>query len=345
MARVAGGWIRPMARLLGFLALVTAGGACSGPVELDPAWIEGFLERSPVLDCAPLPHLSREGLVVDDLVATDSGDLLVLSGRARELLLLDGSARVRWRLPLPSEGPAGVGSPSSAILTNDSTLLIADPGRMAIQRLGPDGQDRGKIRTPFPPLRIRRAGGATYVVPAVLGGYPDRLLYRMDRDRLIPQELPLRRYPGMTHGGFANRLGAAAPPGGPLVLLHGFYIPEAYIWEGGRPVRVPVPVPDALAPLFRNLRPVEREDDLGHLPVVGLSPFPRPGQGEWLYLTRSGAMLDPDTWEKALIRVDASFRYLASGRLPVDALMAGPLDGGGVLVVSSEGGWHRCGGP
>jgi hypothetical protein len=324
---------------------MAAGVACSGPTELDPVWIEGFLERSPILACVPVPDLSRDALVVDDLVATRSGDLLVLSGRAREVLLVDDSARVRWRLPLEPEGPGGVGSPSSAILSGDSTLLIADPGRMAIQRLSLDGQDRGRIPTPFPPLRIRRAGDVTYVVPGVVGGYPDRLLYRVEGDRLVPEQLPLRRYPGMTHGGFANRLGATVPPGGPLVLLHGFYIPEAYLWDGEASTRRPVPVPDALSPLFRNRRPVEREDDLGHLPVVGLSPFVRAETGDVTYITRSGAMLDAETWEKALIRVDPSFRYLASGRLPVDALMAGPLGRGDVLVVSNDGSWHRCEAP
>lgn len=346
MTAAAGARIRSLAaRLCRVLAWACTGGACSGPEALDPVWIEDFLLQAPVLACATVPELTREGLVVDDLVLTPSGGILVLSGRARQVLLLDGSARIVWRLALEEEGPAGVGSPVSVDLADDSTLLVADPGRMVVKRLGLQGQDRGTVRTPFSPLRVRRAGGAEYVIPGVVGGFPDRLLFRIEGGRLLPQDLPLRRYPGMTHGSFANRLGAVAGPDGSLLLLHGFYVPEVYRWTGASATRRPVPLPDGVAHLFLDPRPVEREEDLGHLPVVALSPFTVRETGDVVYLTRSGARLGSDVREKALIRVDSAFHYRASGRLPVDALLAAPLNGDEVLVVSGEGSWHRCQAP
>jgi len=326
------------------VTLALAGGACSGS-EDEPVLIPDFLDRSPALACAPLPELTAQALVVDDLVATPGGDVLVLSGRSRRILLLDPQGRVLWRISLEEEGPSGVGTPVSADLADDSTLLVADLGRMLVKRLDVGGGDRGTVRTPFPPTRVRTAGARSWVVPGVLGGYPDRLLFRIQGDGLVPEDLPPRRYRGMTHGGFANRLGAVARPDGSLLLMHGFYIPEAYLLRGASVTRHRVPVPDALAPLFRELRPVEREEDLPYLPVVGLSPFLDPATGDVLYLTRSGARLGPETWEKALVRVDSAFGYLSSGRLPVDALMAAPLGEGHVIVVSNEGEWSRCRAP
>lgn len=326
------------------VTLSLAGGACSGSAD-EPVLIPDFRARSPVLACIPVPELTAEALVVDDLLATSGGDVLILSGRSRRILLLDPSGGIVRRISLEEEGPSGVGTPISADLADDSTLLVADMGRMVVKRLDLSGGDLGTVRTPFPPTRVRTAGGRSWVVPGVLGGYPDRLLFRLDGESLVPENLPPRTFRGMTHGGFANRLGAVARPQGGLLLMHGFYIPEAYLLRGRSLTRHPVPVPDALAPLFRDLRPVEREEDLPYLPVVGLSPFVDRVTRDVLYLTRSGARLDAETWEKALIRVDSAFRYVSSGRLPVDALMAAPLEGGQVLLVSNDGEWSRCRAP
>lgn len=327
------------------VVLALAGGACGEPPNPEPVYIQDFAARSPVLACEPLPHLSAEGLVVEDLVPVSGGETLVLSSRTREVLVLDPAAAPRWRLALEEEGPRGVGSPISLDLQEDGSLVVADRGRQLLKRLGPDGEDRGTVRTPFFPSVVRITGSGTWVIPGVVAGYPDRLLYRLVDGDVRPEGLELRSYPGMTHGAFANRLGAARRPDGRLLLLHAFYIPEAYLWGEGEVARYRVPVPDDLRPLFRDPRPVEREEDLPRLPVVGLSPFLDPGTGDLVYLTRTGAASAGGASQKALIRVDSLFRYRSSGILPVDALHAAPMGPASVLVVSNGGIWHRCNAP
>lgn len=328
-----------------FLATV-AGGACSGPTDgMAPVFISDFEDRSPILACAPIPALDREAMVVEELVPLADGGILAVGGNPGTLLFLDERARITRRLRLPEEGPGGVGSPVSATLTEDAALLVADAGRMRVKALDRDGRELGTVRTGFSPLRVRSTGAHTFVVPGVVGGYPDRLLYRLEDGELVPEPLPLRRYPGMTHGSFANRMGAAVLPGDRLLLLHGFYVPEAYVWSTSGIRTVPVPVPDANRRLFQDPRPVETEADLPHMPVVGVSPLVLSRSGSVVYLTRSGGKLSEGVWEKALIRVDSLFRYQSSARLPVDALLAAPLPGDSVLVVSAEGRWHRCPAP
>lgn len=335
--------LRPCTLLI--LATV-AGGACSGPTDgMEPVFISDFEDRSPVLTCASVPALDREAMVVEELTPLADGGILVVGGNPGTLLFLDDGGRVVRRLDLPEEGPGGVGSPVSATLTGDASLLVADAGRMRVKVLDRDGQELGTVRTGFSPLRVRSTGSHTFVVPGVVGGYPERLLYRLVDGDPAPEQLPLRRYPGMTHGSFANRMGAAVLPGDRLLLLHGFYVPEAYVWSPSGIRTFAVPVPDANRRLFEDRRPVETEADLPHMPVVGVSPLVLPGSGSVVYLTRSGGKLSPDVWEKALIRVDSLFRYQASARLPVDALLAAPMRGDSVLVVSAEGRWHRCPAP
>jgi len=331
--------------LASVLALALAGGACAAPDGTEPVYIEDFVARSSLLSCDPLPELTGEGWVVEDVVPVDGGRTLLLSGQMGEVALLGRDLSLLWRLELEEEGPAGVGSPISVDLVDDSTLLVGDRGRQLVKRIGTGGEDRGTIRTPFFPHQVRLAGENTYLVPAVLAGYPDRLLYLLRDGRVEEQALGLRRYPGMTHGAFANRLSAVRRPDGHLILMHAFYIPEAYRWDRGEVARYRVPVPDAMRPFFRDPRPVEREEDMAHIPVVGTSPYLDPGTGNMIYITRTGDTAPDGTTRKALIRVDSTFQYLRSGILPVDALFAAPLGPDSAVVVSNQGVWHRCAAP
>lgn len=331
--------------LASVLALALAGGACAGPENAEPVYIEDFTARSSLLACDPLPELTGEGWVPEDLVPVGGGRTLLLSGQIAEVVLLDRELAPVWRVELEEEGPAGVGSPISVELADDSTLLVADRGRQLVKRLGTGGEDRGTIRTPFFPHQVRLAAGETFIVPAVLAGYPDRLLYLVRDGRVEGQALGLRRYPGMTHGAFANRLAAVRRPDGHLILMHAFYIPEAYRWDRGEVARYRVPVPDALRPFFGDPRPVEREEDMVRIPVVGTSPYLDPGTGDMIYITRTGDTAPDGTTRKALIRVDSTFQYLRSGILPVDALFAAPVGPDSTVVVSSQGMWHRCEAP
>lgn len=343
MGRAAGEDRRSPVRMPGVvMALALAGGACGDAAVSPPTLIEDFRQRAAILSCGAVPGLTRLGLVVDDIVATPGGDLLVLSGRARNVLLVGSDLEVRWTLDLPEDGPGGVGSPVSADLLGDTTLLVADRGRQLLKRLDLRGGDPGTVRTPFSPALVRVAGDDVYVVPTILGGFPDRLLYRIEGDAVVPEALQPRRFPGMTHGAFANRLGALREPGGGITLVHGFYVPEAYRWDRGEVGRYRVPVPDAVSDVFRASRPVEREEDLAHLPVVALSPHRDPHTGDIVFLTRTGEAAPDGTQRKALVRVNGEFRHLRSGILPVDAFLAAPVSSGGTLVVDDEGRWHRC---
>ncbi|HSG49851.1 MAG TPA: hypothetical protein VLA43_18655 [Longimicrobiales bacterium] len=331
--------------LASVLALALAGGACAAPENAEPVYIEDFTARSSLLSCEPVPPLTGEAWVPEDLVPVDDGRTLLLSGQIAEVVLLGRDLAPIWRLELDEEGPGGVGSPISVELADDSTVLVADRGRQLVKRLGIGGEDRGTIRTPFFPHLVRRAGADTVVVPAVLAGYPDRLLYLVRDGQVEAQALRLRAYPGMTHGAFANRLAAVRRPDGHLILMHAFYVPEAYRWDRGEVARYRVPVPDAMRPFFSRPRPVEREEDMAHLPVVGISPYLDPVTGDVLYVTRTGDAGPAGTSQKALIRTDSILRYLRSGILPVDVLFAAPLGSDSALVVSNQGVWHRCEAP
>lgn len=345
MTRVAGEgqkaatW-RPMVVLLSAFA----GGACFGGPET-PDYITDFQDRSPEAECEPIPRLTDEGFYLEDVVLTGDTGLLVLDGPSRRLVSLDTALSVRWDWQLEASGPTGVGSPVSVAVEDDSLFWIADAGKRTLKKLGSDSLDRGTVRLNFHPTHVRRAGGETWIVPLVLGGFPDRLLFRVDGDDVHATGPRPRFVDGLGHIGFLNMLAPIRWDDGSLLVINRFYVPEAFLWDGEVGDRFRVPVPDALEPLFTARRPVEREEDMPHLPTVAVSPYIDPYTDDIVYLTRSGRTHPDGFMEKAVIRTDSTFGYLSSTILPVDALFIGPAGRDHVVAISNSGGWHRCTAP
>jgi len=285
--------------------------------------------------------MTAQGFNVVDLVATGDSGFLVLTGLSRQLVAYDRALHIRWELELPEKGPNGIGSPESVAVLNDSMFYVVDGGRNLVKLFDRHGQEQNTILVDFFPALVRTAGGAAYVLPTVIGGVPDHLLYRVDGKELDPQPLNPQIVEGVAQNAFVNMAAATPRPDGGLVVIHQFYVPQAYIWNGATAKRFNVPVPDQIRGLFDHPRPVTREEDLPFLPVVALSPYVDPASGDIVYLTRSGRQR-ADHSEKALVRVDSTFHYVSSRLLPVDALFVAPLTRDSVVVVSNEGEWNRC---
>lgn len=335
---------RSFQRCVLFLFLVLAGGACSPGARAPARYIEDFVSRSPAAACDSLPALTAQGFNVVDLVATGDTGFLMLTGLSRQLVSFDRSLHVRWQVELEENGPNGVGSPESVAMVGDSMFYVVDGGRQLVKLLDRRGRERGTVLTDFPPALTRTSGGSTYVVPTVLGGMPDHLLYRVNGKNLEPAPLKPESAEGVTEGAFLNMVAAAPRPDGDLVIIHRFYLPTAYVWNGSSVRRFAMPVPDGVRGLFEHPRPVRREEDLPYLPVVAMSPYVDPSDGDVVYLTRTGRQ-SADHSEKALVRIDSTFHYVGSRLLSVDALFIAPLAHDSVVVVSNEGEWHRCEAP
>lgn len=325
------------------LALGLAGGACSpGPERA--RYIEDFVTRSPVAGCDSLPALTAQGFNVVDLAAAGDTGFLMLTGLSRQLVSFDRSMRVRWEVDLEEKGPNGIGSPEAVAMVGDSMFYVVDGGRQLVKLLDRQGREHGTVLMDFPPALARTAGGSTFVLPTVLGGMPDHLLYRINGKKLDPEPLAPQSAAGVTQNAFLNMMAAAPRADGALVIIHRFYLPRAYVWNGRNVFHFAMPVPDGVRGLFEHPRPVRREEDLPYLPVVATSPSVDPSSGDIVYLTRSGRKRE-DYSEKALVRLDSTFHYLSSRLLPVDGLFIAPLGRDSVVVVSNEGEWHRCEAP
>lgn len=325
-----------------FLALVLVGGACSRGATVQPRYIRDFVSRSPVARCDSLPAMTAQGFNVVDLVADGDSGFLMLAGLSRQLISYDRALRPRWEIDLEENGPNGVGSPESVAMVDDS-IYIVDGGRHLVKLLNRRGRERNTIFANFLPSMVRMAGKSAFVMPTVIGGIPDRLLYRVRGKALEPEPLRPRTVAGVNRNAFVNMLTGATRPDGSLVVIHQFYVPEAYLWNAGEPAPFATPVPDGARELFEHPRSVEREEDLQYLPVVALSTYVD-ASGDIIYLTRSGRHRS-GYFEKALVRVDPTFHYVSSRLLPVDALFVAPLTVDTAVVVSNEGEWHRCEAP
>ncbi|MEJ2184634.1 MAG: hypothetical protein P8Z36_01715 [Gemmatimonadota bacterium] len=326
------------------LALVLAGGACSAGHDGRASYIDDFVSRSPVAGCDRLPALTAQGFNVVDLVAAGDTGILMLTGLSRRLVSFDRSLQVRWEVDLEERGPNGIGSPESVAMVDDSMFYVVDGGQHLVKLLDRAGRERNTVLADFPLALARTWGGSTYVMPTVLGGMPDHLLYRIDGRKLDPEPLSPQSAAGVTQNAFVNMVVATPRGDGGLVIMHGFYLPRAYVWDGKSVHRFTMPVPDGVRGLFEHPRPVRREEDLPYLPVVALSPYVDRPSRDIVYLTRSGRSRG-DHSEKALVRVDSTFHYVNSRLLPVDALFIAPLSHDSVVVVSNEGEWNRCEAP
>jgi hypothetical protein len=322
-----------------FLVLVLVGGACSRGATVQPRYINDFVSRSPVAGCDSLPAMTAQGFNVVDLVADGDSGFLMLAGLSRQLISYDRALRPRWEIDLEENGPNGVGSPESVAMVDDS-IYIVDSGRHLVKLLDRRGRERNTIFANFLPSMVRMAGRSAFVMPTVIGGIPNRLLYRIQGTELKAEPLSPRTVAGVNRNAFVNMLAAATRPDRNLVVIHQFYVPEAYLWNGDEVVPFAAPVPDGARELFRHPRSVEREEDLQYLPVVALSTYVD-ASGDVVYLTRSGRHRS-GYFEKALVRVDSTFHYVSSRLLPVEALYVAPLTRDSVVVVSNEGEWHRC---
>ncbi|MFW6202215.1 MAG: hypothetical protein ACOC8B_06540 [Gemmatimonadota bacterium] len=329
----------------------------------DVRFIDDFIARSDLVECGPAPIAGR-GEVLDAVALGDTA-LLALYGSTRELVAYDARLRPAHVVPLAREGPAGVAEPVSAALGRDGIVYIADRGARALKRLDlARGTDRGAIRLPFTPHRVRTdGGGRVLVTPLVLGDEPSWLLYAIadaeavgggdaggdvggdDGPEPTPVRVPPTRYADLTVNALANMTLPAAMPDGAVIAVHQFLVPAAFraTAPDAEPVRHALPLPDGVrATVGRVPTTPITEERLGEIATAATALGVDRARGGLLYLTRTGRADDAAS-EKAIVRLDRELDYERSYILDVNATQLAYLaDRGIALVADEEGTWHSC---
>ncbi len=329
------------------LSLVPLLAACAASDAAEPVLIDDFPERSVVVRCEPARALTARESSVGDVATLSDSTFLVLYDRDRELALVGPELAPRRVVRFTEDGPAGVRSPVSATLADDTLLYVADRYRQALRLLKLDGSDGGTVHLPFPPQRVRATPGGVHVTPFVVGRHPARLVYRVEGADVRPVGIESVPYGDPGINALANMVDVVAYPDGRVVVTHEFVVPLAHRFRTGAetPVRrVPVPLPAAVGAALRD--PAARalgDAAPAELPVAVLSAAPDARAGHLLYLTRSGRTAPGGYFEKAVVRLDGELRYLRSYLLDVNAIrMAYLADRGATVVVDEVDRWYTC---
>jgi hypothetical protein len=311
-------------------------------------YIEDFLDRSPTLQCSvadvpgPPASVARLRAVNDTLLAA-------IADGDREILLLDHDLSVRARVRWEEEGPAALAEPVDVELVGDTLLVVAERGRGRLTFLDLHGVQRGHLALGFVPNRLLRDGDGWLVSAVALAPTQGEILYRVAGPDKEGMRIPPVHEAAPQLKALANATVLERVRGGRVIVAHQFLVPLAHLLDvapgGGRPARrdVAIPLPEGVrdAVGYRP-EPPFTDEGLRRMLAPVLASSPDPAAGGMLYLTRSGRM-SGDTWEKALVRVDADMAYVSSWVLPVNA---GPFaflpSRNQVVVVADDERWYRC---
>ncbi len=326
--------------------LLLAACAADGP---EGVYIDDFPDRSPVLACAVVDIAGPPASVVR-LKAVNDSLLAVIADGDREILLLGhdlvARARVRWE----EEGPAALVEPVDVELVGDTLLAVADRGRARLSFLDLQGLPRGSLPLGFAPHRVLRDGEAWLVSAVPLAPTHAEILYRVVGEERVGMGIRPVHEAAIQLKALANATVLERARGGRVIVAHQFLVPRSHLLDlppegGGAPAirDVATPLPEGVrSAVGYRPEPPFADEAMRRLLTPVLEASPDAAGGGILYLTRTGRM-SGDTWEKALVRVDADMNYLASWIFPVNV---GPFawlpERGEVVAVADDERWYRC---
>jgi hypothetical protein len=323
-------------------------GSCAeeGPGDV---FIEDFADRSPELACSVAEMPAFPAAVVRLKLVGDTLLAAVADGD-REILLLDPDLTVHARVPWEKEGPSALADPVDLELLGDTLLVVAERGRARLTFLGLDGVQRGHLALGFVPNRLLRDGDGWLVSAVPISPTQGEILFRVGGARPEPLGIAPVHEATPQIKALANSTVMVRAAGGRVLVAHQYVRALAHLVDlppegrGRAAVRdVAVPLSDGVAGAvaFRPEPPFV-DEAMRRLLTPVLEAAPDPPGGGMLYLTRSGRM-SGETWEKALVRVDADMTYLASWILPVNLGPFAWLSGRGEVVgVADDERWYRC---
>lgn len=322
------------------ILLAACGGEDWALVEDLGAWTPAPCERLAGPEPGPV-EIAR-------LRAASDSTLLLVDPGAREIVELAPTGTRVATLTLAEDGPIGVALPSDAVRSGDTLVVVADAGRQRLRGFGADGRDLWTVQLDFPPQRLAFAGGRLLITAAGMDGRLPALVYELVAGQVRPLEVPPARHVDAIGRLFLNDVAIEGYPDGSALVAHHFVRPRGWrVGADGTVEALDVPVAAAIESSIGHLPPIPfREQDMASIaaPVIASAADPR--TGDVLYLTRTGRQRDGRS-EKALVRADAHFRYLASRRLEMNAVVIGyvPSHPDEVVVVDFDGDWFRCESP
>lgn len=339
------GWTRVLAVAMGpGVAL-----ACGAPGPGAPRTIERLAERAAPVACAPLDVEESES-VVADLAAVSDSTFLVLLPLERRVVVYGPDLRPRREIVFEAAGPRGVVNPRSAAIVGDTLVWITDIGPHRLRALSLSGEDRGTVRTPFPPDRIRWSPAGLVVTAFPLGvraGGP--LAWWLKDGEVRPLGVPAERHDDPRAEALANLLEPTPMPDGDVIVVHPLVSSRGARLRaragGGfdvEPVTVPV-APSEAGRLGRVPPSLFEEEAIEEVAAVALGASADRATGQYLYLTRTGRTLPDGTSEKAIVRAGPDLSFVSAHRLDVDAqAFAYVTTTRTAIVIDAEARWHRC---
>lgn len=320
--------------------------ACGGEEQV--VLIPDFAERSAAARCVSLPDPDPEPASVTQLQPHSDSTFLLIDADAREVGVLDGSARRLATIEFTEDGPLGVASLTDAAQSGDTLLVLADGGRRRLRGFDGTGRDLWMVELPFAPQRLAFAGERLLIAAAGMDTRLPSLVYELRGREAVSMHVPFATNADALGRMFLNFVTLQGYPDGTALVAHQFVQPRAWrIDAGARASLLDVPVPEQVAASLGYLPPIPfREEDLERIAAPVIASSADPGSGDLLYLTRSGRRLDAHS-EKALVRVDRDLHYVGSRLLDVNAvaLVYLPVASGSAIVVDDEQNWFRCEAP
>lgn len=331
------------------LALLLTGGSCE-PVGEGPRTIDRLAERAVPVACAPVGGVSEDGSVVMDLTAVSDSTFLALLPLERRVVLFGPDLAPVFSIGFDLTGPRGVTNPRSATLVADSLVYVADTGPRRIRVFDRSGADRGTIRLPFPPSKVRWTPAGVVAAAFPLGvSDGEALVWLLVGEESRPLGLPIEPRSDPRAEAVANLLDLTVLPGGDVVAAHQVISSRAGLFRarpGGGFDAALTTTPVASSErkrLGRVPRDLFESEDVGEIAAIVIAGSADWSTGEYLYLTRTGGELPGGGSEKAIVRAGPDLSFVAAYRLDVDAQAFVHLSKSRTaIVIDDEARWHRC---
>ncbi|HEX6589940.1 MAG TPA: hypothetical protein VF039_13130 [Longimicrobiales bacterium] len=318
----------------------------AGCGEEDPATlIADFEDQSLVVECRALATDNPIFASITNVRAASDSTVFVVDGVGRQVAILDAEARVLLRLELPESGPGSVARLFDATVSGDSLIVIADGGRNRLLGLAPTGAELWSTQLDFPLQSVDFAGDRLLVSAVGMDHRIPGLVHELRGTRLVPLGIPFIPHADALARMFVNSASLVGRPDGAAVVAHEMIWPRAWLVPArGDPLPVDVPVPAAVAEQIGHVPTMPmHEDDAAQLltPVIGMTI--EPNSGDIFYVTRAAPKEEHGS-QKAIIRADERFAYIASVRLPLNAVKLVYLSAypDSLIVSDYDLNWYRC---
>jgi hypothetical protein len=282
---------------------------------------------------------------VTDVIPIGDTAFAALFADARELVTYDRFRNVRHTLRFDMAGPRGVRRAVSAAVS-DSILFVADEGANLIKKFDRQGADRGTIRAPFIPRRVRLSGNRLLVTPLVAGSRPTELLFAVDDGEVKSLGGRIAQYEDVAINTLANMASLATFPTR-AVVLHEMVVPFGYVFDLQHRrelrTRFAVPLSDAVRERVGRLpKPPLTERNVNELTVVAFVAASSVTNGRTYYVTRIGDGRRVP-YRKLLVELDSTMQLRAVHPIDVNphhmVYVGNPP---ALIAVDAESNWFEC---